>query len=256
MVTVIACVFPLLVVAIVLIAVAPRVPELPPRSGEEAEEPSPFPLPPRQNRVYVLGYLVTVALVAASFWVVQARLFAAVAADPSVLFSHRLSDLPIFAVIPALMVGFMAAPSILDRVVREHLHWPAIAWMARPIRIETRGLRPMAWIWAIMATLANVAALDTFLVIGPTEFKYSHFSSLTTDRHATADVAELRVWSQRQALIGGKVGEGRNLEIRLKSGAFIDTNFLIERPDLPQVLAAFERTTGFQGRITYVDGHR
>ena len=35
-----------------------------------------------------------------------------------------------------------------------------------------------------------------------------------------------------------------------------DTNFLIERPDIPRVLSAFERTTGFQGRITYVDGHR
>lgn len=248
MLAVVACILPLLVIAMVRILITPRAPE--------SNEPPVFPLPPRQHRAYALGCFLIGALVGAPLWFVQTRLFAAAGADPSALFSHRMSDLPIFAVIPAFMVGLVVSPSILDRVVHGRPDWPAIAWMARPLRLEARQMRPVAWIWAILATLANVAALDTFLVIGPTEFKYSDSLSFTTHRYPTADVAELRVWSQRRALIGDKVTDARNLEIRLKARTRIDTNFLIERPDIPRVLAAFQRTTGFKGRITSVDGPR
>ena len=205
-----------------------------------------FPLPPRQNTAYALGCLLIVTLAGAPLWFVQARLLAAAGADPSALFSHRMSDLPILAVIPAFMVGLVVSPSILHRVVRGRPDWP--------LHLEALRMGPVAWIWGIIATLVNVAAFETFLVIGPTEFKYSDSFSFTTRRYPTADVTELRVWSQRRAIIGDKVEDARNLEIRLKSRTRIDTNFLIERPDIPLVLAAFQRTAGFKGRIKYVDG--
>lgn len=248
MLAVAACILPLLVVATVRILIAPRAPE--------SNEPPVFPLPPRENRAYALGCFLIVALVGAPLWFVQTRLFTAAGADPSALFSHRMSDLPILAVIPAFMVGLVISPSILHRVVRGRPDWPVIAWMARPPRLEARQMGPVAWIWGTIATLLNVAALDTFLVIGPTEFKYGDFWSLTTHRYPTADVGELRVWSQRRAMVGDKVGDARNLEIRLKSRTRIDTNFLIERHHIPLVLAAFQRTPGFKGRITSVDGPR
>ena len=248
MLAVVACILPLLVVGMVRILIAPRAPE--------SNEPPVFPLPPRENRAYALGCFLIVALVGAPLWFVQTRLFAAAGADPSALFSHRMSDLPILAVIPAFLVGLVISPSILHRVVRARPDWPALAWMARPLRLEARQMGPLAWIWGILATLVNVAAFETFLVIGPTEFKYSDAFSFSAHRYPTADVAELRVWSQRRAMIGDKVEDARNLEIRLKSRTRIDTNFLIERPDIPLVLAAFQRTTGFKGRIKYVDGPR
>ena len=252
MLAVVACILPLLVVAMVRLLITPPAPE----STRGAGDAPVFPLPPRQQRAYALGCFLIAVLVGAPLWFVQTRLLVAAGADPSALFSHRMSDLPILAVFPVFMLGLVISTSILHRVVRGRPDWPAIAWMARPLRLEARQMGPGAWIWGVLATLLNVAALDTFLVIGPTEFKYSDFFSFTTHRYPTADVVELRVWSQRRALIGDKVGDGRNLEIRLKARTRIDTNFLIERPDIPRVLAAFQRTTGFKGRITFVDGPR
>jgi hypothetical protein len=248
-----ACAFPLALIAAVLILFPLREPERPAGTAARVDR-RPF----SSGQIYRGAFVLLVVSLMAALAVSEAQraLFARTHAG-DLLFQYRLVDARAYPYLPGLLVGLAVAPPVLWALLRWYFGDRLVDLLdrldrrptPRPLlRRELRVARRQVWPVGILATLLNVAALDTFLEVGSRELRVSSFLDATTHRHPTADVAELVVYSQRRAPTGGIVPNA-NLEIRLRDGSSIDTYRIIDPRHVPEVIEALRRSEGFTGTV-------
>lgn len=153
----------------------------------------------------------------------------------------------------AFFLGLLVCFPICLRVFHWHLGERIFDSPDRPGR--RRMFPTITCASAILCTLLNLIAFDTFLEVKGGELRYSTCFSPITHRHSLGDVEELRIYSRRVAPIGTIV-DRNSLEVRLKNGSTIDTFYLIEPRHIPEVVALFEKNPLFKGSLTRIDGHR
>jgi hypothetical protein len=252
-----ACAFPILLAACVLILFPIRLPSRP--AGRSAALAR---LSKAQIIWGTLGYLAGAFALGAVIAIAQKALFDQTAQGSGLLFRHHVTDLFAYSMVVGLFLGLALAPAILYRLLTWHQGDRIVGLLDRPdwrptprsLRQELILSRKLIWPFAVGAVLLNLASFDTFLEVGSREVRYSFFLSAVTHRHPTADVTELVVYSQRQAPTGSIVTRD-DLAIRLKDGRAIDTYRLIDAEQIPQVVAAFRRSEGFEGAVRAVDGY-
>ena len=252
-----ACAFPILLAACVLILFPIRLPSRP--AGRSAALAR---LSKAQIIWGTVGYLATAFVLAGAIAVAQKALFDQTVRGSLLLFRHHVTDTFAYTMLIGLFLGIALAPASLYRLLVWHQGDRIVELLDRPdwrptprtMRQELTLSRKLVWPVAIGATLLNLAAFDTFLEVGGREVRYSFFLSAVTHRHPTADVAELVVYSQRQAPTGSIVTRD-NLAIRLKDGGSVDTYRLIDAEQIPRVIGAFRRSEGFAGAVRAVDGY-
>ncbi len=222
--------------------------------------PDASPLSYKQHLGYSVPYLLASFGLAYPLAVTQRTLFEIAGREVS-SFSYRATDFPIYPFLPALFLGFVVCFPIYFRLLQWYLGARILDVLDRPdrsqiptsLRQDIRLFPAITWAVAILATLLNLAAFDTFLQVKGRELRYSTFFSPITHQHSLGDVRELAIYSRRVAP-NGNIVDKKWLEIRLKDGRTVDTFYLIEQEQIPQVIAAFERNPAFIGLISRIDG--
>ena len=172
---VLACAFPIFVVVVLLPVLSVRAPER--VAGSDPRSKSPIspdtaPLSYKQHLAYNVPYLLASVALAYPLGVAQRRLIAIVGCDAS-SFCHRATDSPIYSFLPALFLGLVVCFPPYVRLMRWYLGVRFFEILDRPdrslvpmsLRQDIRFSSGLTWAVAILATLVNLAAFDTFLQI-------------------------------------------------------------------------------------------
>jgi hypothetical protein len=224
------------------------------------------PLSTPERLLYAGLYFAGALVFTVPLFVAQHALLVA-AGQESSSFSHRVTDLLAYSFLPAFFLALVTFFPIYLRVLRWYLGErlldvlePAEGgryyWMSSMSLSQQIGIFPrLTWAIAILATVLNCVAFDTFLQITASEFRYSTFFSPRTHRHSLGEVRELVVRSRRDTP-RGVIVDRRSLEVRLRDGRSVDTFDLIEAEHVLPVVAAFQSSPEFKGRVTWVNASR
>ena len=178
-------------------------------------------------------------------------------------FSHRATDLPVYAFVPAAFLGLVACVPVYFRVLQWYLGPRFFDLLDRPdrsrvpmsLRQEMQIAPGLVWTIAIITTVLNLAAFDTVLQVTDRQFRYSTFFSPLTHEYPIGAVQELAIYSRRVAP-NGNIGNRNFLEVRLNDGSSVDTFYLIEPEHIAQVVDAFQKNPEFNGRVTRIEGYK
>ena len=257
MLAVLACAFPLLVIASLLTLLPVRLSdsdaERDRQRDDESRDRSLVSLKEHfaANLPYAAAFLVFGALLGFA----QHRLFVVVRAEKA-LFSHRLADMLVYAMLPSLFLGIVVAYPVCFRL----LYWWYGDRIVDLLDRRARGRAPMsaretmrifpalAWSVAIAATVMNLAATNTFLEITTSSIRYSGFFSPITHERRLGDIEQVVLYSRRRAP-NGTVNRRRSLDIQFKDGTVLDTFHTIEAKHIPVVLSVLRGTPAFTGAI-------
>jgi len=253
MLAVVACLFPALIIG----AVVARFPVRVPTESELRREHSPGARPPAPDEHYAHEWpniAVTAALTILLGFVQSTLLVMAGRTDA--VFSHRLSDFPsVTFLLTFFVTKIVAFPIYFDRIKRqlgptllEVLSRPGRSYRRRNLGQQVRAFSYEAIAIAAVITTYNIASFDTFMVISPSEMRYSSFWNPARHRRPIAEIQEVRVRQVRRAP-NGKVQRVPWIEIRFASGQPLDTFYLIEYEHIDRVIAAIETSPEFKGRV-------
>jgi hypothetical protein len=188
---IIACAFPVFV-ALALLRLFPiRIPErLTAPDPQQGSNPTrnTAPLCYGEHLAYTAPYLVGWLIISYPLAVAQRALLTSVGRDGST-FSYRATDIPIYSFVPAFFLGLGACIPIYVRLLEWYLGPRFLDLLDRPdrsrvpmsLRQEIHIFPVLVWTVAILATLLNLAAFDTFLQVTGTQFNYYCLSNVLVE---------------------------------------------------------------------------
>jgi hypothetical protein len=252
-----ACTFPVIVAAVVLVFLPVRIPVDSGRLGDPPRSvPDTAPLPYRQQIMYNLPGLLSAIVLTCPIVVAQKALFAW-ARDSSAAFSQHAADLAPYAFIPSMFLAIVASFPVGLRVLRYFLGERLLDLQDRPdrsgrrfttIHWQVEMFSRAIWITAVVASALNFAAYDTFLTISNHQISCSAFFSPVTNRYPISSVTELVIYPQRLAP-NGRIVNKPWLSIGLRGRAAIDTFYLIETNQIQHVIETIKAEPTFTGRV-------
>ena len=243
MVAILACAFPALLLLTIVALVPIRVPQPKPVAAGHPREPSrlSFAQSMGQRVVYLA---VSFSLAVPITWA-QFRLFELASLKSTDLdFAFRATDSLVVSILPSLPIGMLVSVPLLyrmylwqqgERFLEELDRIPAV-W-TKPKQLI--GFPRYAAVFALLATLLNVATFDTYIAVRGGAIAYSGFLSPRTRVIPVRDVARLDLYSQRRGRYG--VENFPLLEGWLTDGSQLGILHNLERRDIPPFIDALQR---------------
>ncbi len=253
--TVLACAFPLLVATAIYFLVPVAVPAIPVHSRRYDPRPETAPLTRKQHLALNAPYLLASFALTIPLGLIQQALFHVRDHDSSA-FSHRMTDDTLYAFLPAVFLGLLAAFPLSVRVMVWYftsampliLDRPDRSCVRESLRQSLRLFPRLLWTTAALLTAMNFLAFNAFVQLHAGELRYNAFFGCRTYQYRIADIRELTVHLRRVTPIGTTVNRPW-VEIQLANGVTVDTYYLIEPKQIPLLIAAIEVDPNFRGRV-------
>jgi len=254
MLAIVACLFPALIIG----AVVARFPVRVPTESELSREryPDARPSAPGENYQHEWPNIFVMAALTILLGSVQSTLLVT-AGRTDAAFAYRLSDfVPVTFLLTVFVVKIVAFPIYFERTKRqlgpallEVLSRPGRSYRRRNLGQQVRAFSYEAIAIAVVVTTYTIASFDTFMVITPSEMRYSGFLSPRTHHWPIAEIQEVRVRQVFRAPNGKNVWRPW-IEFRFANGQSLDTSRMIEGQDIERVIAAIQASPDFKGRVS------